>query len=543
MTTRLLFAPQAMLAGAGAGHRAARFLAYLVAFVFLDWATFTPALSPLGITPWNPAMGLAVALVIAQGPILAPLLIVGPLVSDLVVKDVRLVWWVTMTEATVTGLIYWAGVTYLLRPALAFDRGLQRFQDLMILGLVMAVCAAIVAIAYNEVLVFTGYMTIDRLGESAFRHWVGDLIGLMVVTPVVLLLAFRPEFPKPSFEIVFQIAAILLAVMIVVGHGSEPKLHLSFLLLLPVMWLAVRFGLEGVLPGLLLVQICVMIALHVRADPVADVTMFQTIMVMLAVSGIAVGQLVSERARTERRLRLQQDAIARAGRISSIGAFATAIAHELNQPLTAASNYARATAQALSGDAPQLEVAGRTAGKLVEQIERSAEVVRRLRSLLQTGRIETAPHSVSRILTDSVEILTPEKGRGVDISVSIQPELPQVDVDLIQVEHVIINLLRNAMEALDESRTVAPKISVHARYTKPDHVEIQVADNGPGFPLSFDTDASGPVVSSKLDGLGIGLSICRSIIEAHGGTLVIERPPRGACVTITLPVSREDRHA
>lgn len=520
-----------------------KFLLCLGAFVLLDWATFTPALAPLGITPWNPAIGLAVAVVLVEGAAFVPLLFIGPLVSDLIVRGLPFPWWVTTSEALLTGIGYWAGLSRLTRITPSFDRSLPRFRDLLALGAVTAGSAAMVATAYNLVLVACGYLDAERLAKSAMRYWVGDLIGLMVMTPFLLLLAFRREFPKLTWEICLQVAIILATVAIVFGVGTRSNLRLSFLLLVPVMWLAVRFGFEGVLPGLLLIQVCIMVALHISSDGAADVTMFQTIMMMLAVSGLAVGQLVSERSRSERRLRVQQDAIARVGRISSMGAFATALAHELNQPLTAASNYARATTLALDGDNPKLAEARHAAGKLVEQVDRSAQVVRRLRNLLQAGRIETAPQSVPQFLTECVAIVTPEYRSGADISMSIQPDMPPVAIDLIQIEHVMTNLLRNAIEALDDGSTVDPKITINAHQLSPEYVEIEVSDNGPGFPPDVDLSLSGPVASEKPDGLGIGLSICRSIVQAHGGSISVERRLRGAAVLFTLPVSRDRHHA
>jgi two-component system, LuxR family, sensor kinase FixL len=514
------------------------FLLCLLAYVLLDWATFTPTMAPLGVTPWNPSIGLAVAVVILNGAAFLPLLFLGPLLSDILVRDLPLAWWVTVTEAALTALGYWFGVRLLMWLAPPFDPRLRRFRDLLRMGAVMIGAAVIVAMAYSLVLVGFGYLGRGRLIESALRYWVGDMIGLMVMTPFLLLVASRPTFPRLSLEIVLQVFLILGGVAIVVGVGMEPRMNLSFLLLLPVMWLAVRFGFEGVLPGLLLIQVCMMVALHISRNAASDVTMFQTIMVMLAVSGLAVGQLVSERMRNERRLLMQQDAIARAGRIGSMGAFATALAHELNQPLTAASNYARATSAALDHQSPRLSEARLTAGKLVEQVERSAQVVRRLRNLLQAGRIEAAPHSIAQVLADSVEIMRPEHEGSALIVTSVQPDLPPVAVDLVQIEQVMTNILRNAIEALSDSGIKDPQINVTASQSSPEYVEVVVSDNGPGFPDDLDLAADGPVETAKLDGLGIGLSLCRSIIAAHGGTLLLERQTRGACVTITLPISR-----
>jgi two-component system, LuxR family, sensor kinase FixL len=120
------------------------------------------------------------------------------------------------------------------------------------------------------VLTLFGYLEVWRLLESVVRYWVGELIGLMVMTPFLLLIAYRQEFPAMTLEGAVQATAILAAVAIVVGVTGKPRLQLSFLLLLPIIWLAVRHGFEGVTAGLLMMQVCIMIALHMSGGAPAD---------------------------------------------------------------------------------------------------------------------------------------------------------------------------------------------------------------------------------------------------------------------------------
>jgi signal transduction histidine kinase len=521
-------------------QHAAKVCLSIVAFVLLDWATFTAGLAPLGITPWNPSIGLAVAAVIAGGLSFAPVLALGPLISDLLVRDLPLAWWVLVTEAALTGVGYSVGLAFLLRPNRAFDRSLHQLRDLLLLGAATTASALLVAVAYTAVLVGFGYLAMLQLVESIVRYFVGDMIGLMVMTPFLLLMAFRREFPHVTVEVLLQGLLILGAVFVVVGIGGKPQLQLSFLLLLPIMWLAVRFGFEGATPGLLLMQVCIMVALHINNGDAEDVTMFQALMVMLAITGLSVGQLVSERSRDERRLRLQQDAIARAARVGSVGELTTALAHELNQPLTAAGNFARSTVSLLKAHEPRLDDARYAAEKTIEQVERSAQVIRRLRALIQTGRIDVVPHSVTKLLSETFDLIRPEmQKRKVQIDVVVQPGLPDVAIDLIQIEHVITNLLQNSIEALVEAQVRRPHIHVSARLLTNEFVEIEVRDNGPGFLPEFDIESVGLGVSTKPHGLGVGLSLSRSIVKAHGGEFGIERRGAGATVRFSMPVSKK----
>jgi two-component system, LuxR family, sensor kinase FixL len=517
----------------------------VVAFAMLDWATFSAAVAPLGITPWNPAIGLAIAVVIIGGLGFAPLLAIAPFVSDLVVRALPFPWWVIGIEAAMVGVGYWCGLLVLLHRQTKFDPSLRQLRDLLLLAAVMAIAALFVAAGYSAVLLLLGYLSPPQLLESIVRYWVGEIIGFMVMTPFLLLMAFRYDFPRLSLEVLVQGVTVIIAVIVVVGVTDRAQLQLSFFLMLPIVWLALRYGFEGVTAGLLLLQICMMIALHLRSDIETDVTLVQAIMVMLTVSGLAIGLLVSERAEGERRLQLQQDAIARAARLGSMGEFAGALAHELNQPLMAASNYARATAAALNGvDPPRLIEARDAAEKVIEQVDRSAQVVRRLRDLIRVGRIETSPQRVGPLLDQCIAMARPAlQKQPVQVDLALQSGLPLVTVDALQFQQVVTNLVRNAAEALIDAATEAPRVIISARHVAGAFVEISVIDNGPGFPPDFDASVNRPMASSKLDGLGIGLSLCRSIVKAHGGELIIERRMGGATVRFSVPIATEVTNA
>jgi two-component system, LuxR family, sensor kinase FixL len=285
----------------------------------LDWATFSPAISPLGITPWNPAIGLVIAVVIVGGSSFAPLLALAPFVSDLVVRGLPFPGWLIGLEAIIVGVGYWCGLLALQRPRIGFDPSLRKLRDLLLLATVIAIAALFGATAYTTVLMSFGYLPPTKLLESIVRYWLGEIIGLMVMTPFGLLMAHRKELPRLSLEMLIQVMAVVAAVIVVVGLTGRPQLQLSFLLMAPIVWLALRYGFEGVTAGLLLLQICLMFALHLRSGVEADVSLLQAIMIILTLSGLAIGLLVSERWEDERRLRLLHDSIARAGRVGSMG--------------------------------------------------------------------------------------------------------------------------------------------------------------------------------------------------------------------------------
>ena len=226
--------------------------------------------------------------------------------------------------------------------------------------------------------------------------------------------------------------------------------------------------------------------------------------------------------------------------VAAVAEMGSALAHELNQPLTAAGNFARSTVSLLKAQEPRLDDARYAAEKTIEQVERSAQVIRRLRALIQTGRIDVVPHSVTKLLSETFDLIRPEmQKRKVQIDVVVQPGLPDVAIDLIQIEHVITNLLQNSIEALVEAHVRRPHIHVAARLLTDEFVEIEVRDNGPGFLPEFDIESVGLGVSTKPHGLGVGLSLSRSIVKAHGGDFGIEHRGAGATVRFTMPVSKK----
>ena len=294
--------------------------------------------------------------------------------------------------------------------------------------------------------------------------------------------------------------------------------------------------------GLVLTQVGLIIAIELLAAVDVDITAFQALMLVLTITGLAAGVLVTERRRAEFQLRLQQDAQARLSRLGSMGELAAALAHEINQPLTAAGTYSRVAANALASDNTPPDMAREAANKAVGQVERAAEVVRRLRGLIQLGRSEIAPVMVSRIVQESLDLLRPEIDRhNITVREQMARDLPPVMADILQVEQVLINLVRNSIEAIGGARLDGGNVAIEAVAGEAGYVEVRVRDNGPGFEREQLDLSLEPFATTKVDGLGIGLALSRSIIEAHGGRLWLGRKSPGAVVHFTLPTAEAAR--
>lgn len=247
----------------------------------------------------------------------------------------------------------------------------------------------------------------------------------------------------------------------------------------------------------------------------------------------AAAELRRQRAEDQARQHLQQ--LAQVSRALALGEMGSAIAHELNQPLAAVVTYAHACRRLLDSGHDEQEVK-RAMERIAVQAERAGQILRRLRGFLATGAAAAAPADLGALTHEIIDLAQPEaRQRRVELQVDLQPGLPPVNVDGIQVQQVILNLVRNAIEATAASDTPHRWVRLMAKRSL-DGVEVAVADNGPGVPPALAERVFEPFFTTKSEGTGIGLSISRSIAEAHGGRLSLQAATAGgACFSFWLP--------
>jgi two-component system, LuxR family, sensor kinase FixL len=518
-------------------------LGYLAGYLLLDWVSFIEPYAPFGITPWNPGTGLSFALVLLSGRRMIPFLFVSPLLSDIVHQQLPMPWPVELACTFLIGGGYSAALMLLLRPRTRFDPSLSSMRDLILLMLVAVVSAAFVASSYVGVTIAAGLLPTEDFAAAALRYWVGDVIGIIVVTPFVLMASMRRRILRMSAETALQLAAIIGALALVFGYAEERQFQLFYVLLLPIVWMAVRTGSEGVTVGILVTQLGLILGVMLVPEQAHDVTAFQALMLVLATTGLVAGELVTERRRTESQLRLHQESLSRLARLGSMGELAAAVAHELNQPLMAAGTYTRLVDDAMRSGNTNAAAVAETARKAVVQVERAAEVVRRLRALVRLDRSSRAPCSVERIVKETLDLCQPDLDRiHAGVRSTLANDLPPVMVDILQIEQAVLNLVRNSIEAIGEAGQINGAISIEAAVAGADFVEIRVSDTGPGFPTDLVDNPFLPFSSTKPEGLGFGLPLCKSIVEAHGGRLWLHDAARGASVHFTLPVAKASHY-
>jgi PAS domain S-box-containing protein len=252
---------------------------------------------------------------------------------------------------------------------------------------------------------------------------------------------------------------------------------------------------------------------------------------------IGVNVDVTERREAEQRLHESQLELLHASRLSAMGQMAAALAHELNQPLGAATNFlsaARLALQSRRPDAPTRALA--RIERAIEQTVRAGAIVSRLRDYVSRGETDKQILSPARLLEDAISLaLVGAKHPNLRIRYDFAADERPILADRIQIQQVVFNLVRNALEAIRGK--ILLEIAVATRVLPTGQLEISIADTGPGLPNDPETVFQ-PFASTKSTGMGIGLSICRTIVEAHGGRLWGEtRPDAGAVFRFTLPIA------
>lgn len=249
---------------------------------------------------------------------------------------------------------------------------------------------------------------------------------------------------------------------------------------------------------------------------------------------------LTERKVVEQEIVEQRERLAHLTRLGTIGEMTTAIAHEINQPLTAISTYAQASERLLrSGTSDEAELAS-TLHKIGEQARRAGEVIRHLRRLVKQRDSETEIADLNELIRDLLHLAQVDtRAHGLSIRTELANRLPLIEVDGIQIQQVILNLIRNAVDAMAEWRADDTLIIRSAALDK-NRVEVRVIDSGPGIPNQVLERLFEPFVTTKPDGLGVGLSICRSILNSHGGELYFDKNrPAGTVARFMLPALPE----
>lgn len=246
---------------------------------------------------------------------------------------------------------------------------------------------------------------------------------------------------------------------------------------------------------------------------------------------------LSERQAAEARVQALQSELVHISRVTAMGEMASALAHELNQPLTAINNYLRGVTRILARPEPDHDRMADALTKAGAQALRAGEIIRRLRDFAARGETERRIESLIGIVEEASALaLVGAAEKGVEVAFQYDRTVDQVLADRVQVQQVVLNLIRNAIDAMSESPR--RKLTIGVAAGEPGQAIVSVADTGPGISPEVAAQLFQPFVTTKAEGMGIGLSISRTIVESHGGRIWVEPTPGGgATFLFTLRTS------
>ncbi len=529
-------------------RRLGLWVGFMAAYWLLDHLDARLATGPLEPTPWDLSGGLAFVALLIEGPWLAPVVALADFISGRT-GGPRAPMGADVATALSLVLTYGLGAWALRRRGwTTIGRQTQLSAILLAAVLAAAVRAAIdmgVVAAANSVAVGSG-QALASLSVAAFEERLSaSLTGIFMVAPLILGLREAPpalerrELPEAAAQF-----AVLLSVCILVAPPMQADAFRYFyLLFLPQMWIALRGGVLRVALGNLVVQVGLIVFLLNRPEAAGLSFNYQIRLLALAVSSLYLAVAVAERRQAENSLRQRQDALARVSRLSLAGEMAASLAHELNQPLLAAITYAR-TAQKLAGAKAGDEAADPRLGEALEgavrQSERAGAIVRNLRRFVGRPESSRTRIAVDDLIRDALDLVEPQRLRvGARLLKVVDRDLPEVLVNSIQIEQVLVNLVQNAMDSVAGASIGPPVVKLVARRTA-EGVEIETRDSGLGVPVELAETLFDPLVSGKERGMGLGLAISRSLVEAHGGALRLAENHPGRCVLrFTLPAAPE----
>lgn len=252
---------------------------------------------------------------------------------------------------------------------------------------------------------------------------------------------------------------------------------------------------------------------------------------------------ISERHRAEEKARSHQNQLAHVWRVSTMGEMATTLAHELNQPLSAISNFARGCVRRIEIGVDKPHEIIDALRQISTQSERAANIISHIRAFVRKDEPSVADIDANEMVSEITTLMAAEARRhDATLILDLSRDIPLVVADKVQVEQVILNLISNGLEAMNANKDRSRTLTIRVQKTAVGEVEIAVHDTGPGLPPGAADKIFDPFFTTKSEGLGMGLSISRSIVEAQGGRLWLEQDKRtGTTFHFTLPISVKDR--
>ncbi len=521
---------------------------YLALYAALDRLSLVHGFHGLGISLWNPSIGLSLALLLTRGLSFAPFLFLAIFCTDAWIHSVsRSLFSIAVTAAIVT--LSYSGVAWLFRSQFAFDIKRARLKDIITLLVGLPACAVLISFFYCGSLYLMGYLPAPLFWGAVEHLWIGDTIGAVIVVPAVMaaFVAIReratPQRVRSAgFDLAIFLLGLTLALWLIFGPAKANEFQYFYLLFVPVIWIAIREGFTGAIVGIVILHVALVVVTKVEGYQAADFLAFQKLMLTLVATGLLLGAMVTERRETEERLRAQRAQISRMSRYATASAMGFSLAHQISQPLSTVATYLHAARRLFRSNRLDAPAVSDALDKAEAEARRARQVLERVKDFLSYGRIEPVHLDLLALAGKIVRVLGAEAwAQGVRIEVDGHGRL-EVEADEIQIEQVLLNLIGNAVDAAAERNDRRGKVRIHLS-RRDGIVSVSVDDNGPGVAPEIAGNLFQPFETTKPRGMGLGLPLCRQIIESHGGHLTWKRlEPCGSSFTFELHVDGPDSH-
>jgi two-component system, LuxR family, sensor kinase FixL len=496
---------------------------YACAYMALDWVSFVYVLPTTSFTLWNPPPACSLALLLLGGLGYAPVLFVVSFVSDGLIAGFPTGIAPTAVADAITAAGY-TSVAFTLHRLSHADQWFQSVADVARFLLVVALGVLAIAGLTTAAFVLLHGFPMAQFPPAVIHFWIGDLTGIVGLLPVLMSThsvcqRWSEQTPLQwSGDISIFTAGLTLALVFVFGIAGYRELHFFYLLLLPVIWVAVRHGFAWSAAAVLATQLGV-VSTVVALDYVSSEFLeFQFLLLTIGATGLLVGAVVTERQRAERDLRRRQAELDRMTRLTTAGALGMAVVHQISQPLATIATYLHACRQVLVSGSDARGILAETMTKAEVEVLRAGGIVDRLRDFSSHGSRRLSRVDLGVVARGIVAAVADDAHRhGVDIQLSERSIAPVV-VDRVQIEQVLINLIRNAIDAAAGNDAGDKRVRVALRDFG-DEVEVIVEDDGPGVAPELALRLFEPFETTKRSGMGLGLWLSRQLVEGHGGRL------------------------
>ncbi|MFN3892256.1 MAG: ATP-binding protein [Beijerinckiaceae bacterium] len=516
---------------------AGRFVFYVIVYVTLERLSDLRAPGGMPITAWSPGLGVLFAAMIRGDAAAGFALFAGAFVTESFFADAHLGAATTLAIAAVIACVY-SFVAWLAR-AMGLDQRIERVQDVALLLSAALGGALLAGVFITLLLTDAGFFPSGQDARVTMPLLVGDMIGVAVIAPLMLRASrarVRAQMATTSF-VVGVFAASLASAGMIWAMLQEPAQYSTdafYVLFLPIVFVALRNGLDGVCVALAATQVTLVAGLDFFGYASEAYAQYQTLMGVLTGTGLLAGAVSSERdaaareARAAReRLKEKESEAARADRFQSVTGLASALAHEINQPMTAARAFAR-TAQVLAEQGePDLGRVREYVGRSIEQIDGAAEILKGMREFIRRGDAGRTFVRPVDILGDALLLVRPLAAQNRIRLVSETEPTERIYCDRVQIQQVLVNLIRNAIDAISSVGRDDGVVAISIRPSSEGRIEFAVRDNGPGVDPEFAAKVFEPLATTKPSGLGLGLAISSDIVAAHEGRLWLESAKPG----------------